>query len=454
MSLRTRRMKLTSWGRFPAVESRVYEPKTTAELKDAVNKRGLANFLVRGLGRSYGDAALSANGLTAVSKDCSRLLEFDSDKGVMLCDPGIAIGDVMRLALRRGWFPSFTPGTTAVTMGGAVACDVHGKNHHSAGAFSNFLLDFDLTLASGETVSCSRRQNSDLFFATTGGMGLTGIISAVRFSLRKVETAYIKQKTMPAANIDELLSLMQASVPRHEYSVAWLDCLNDGADFGRGVLLLGDHVPLSDLDERLAQSPYTVAARPEVHLPPLPPLGILNGWSMKLFNSVYYQFQRSQMESLIGLEPFFFPLDVLPDWNRLYGPGGFVQYQCVFPQSDQAASLKAALSLIKQRNIEVYLAALKLFGQDEGWLSFPMPGLTLALDMPITRGLWPFLNELDRLVADCGGRVYLAKDSRLSAQAFRAMYPKFPQWLKVKRAVDPANVFASALSRRLKLHED
>ncbi|MBI4534033.1 MAG: FAD-binding oxidoreductase, partial [Candidatus Melainabacteria bacterium] len=332
------------------------------------------------------------------------------------------------------------------------ACDVHGKNHHRDGGFSSCVKRLRIALASGEIVECSAEAYSDLFWATVGGMGLTGAIVDVEFSLRPIETSFIKLHSIKSANLNETMALFDEHESNYQYSVAWLDCLATGSKLGRSILMLGNHACLSDLSTKQKINPLNVTSRRTMTVPFDLPNGLLNRQSISLFNSLYYAHHTSKhMHVVVDYDSFFYPLDGILEWNRLYGNKGFVQYQCVFPESESRQALESMLYLSSKCGWGSFLAVLKRFGPQEGLLSFPMSGYTITLDMPIRPGLMEFLNELDGIVLKHGGRVYLAKDARLTPGVFREMYPKLTRWLAVKSAVDPLNMFSSTMSERLQI---
>jgi FAD/FMN-containing dehydrogenase len=380
------------------------------------------------------------------------MLAFDEQTGILSCEAGVAIKEILEVFVPRGWFPAVTPGTKFVTVGGAVAFDVHGKNHHQDGSFSRYVHSLKLILASGEIVRCSRHQNSDLFWATVAGMGLTGFITEVEFSLRPVETAYINSRSIKARNLDEAIALFHQYERKYQYSAAWINCLASGQSLGQSILTFGNHAAIADLNPEQQAEPLKLKPKRRLTIPFDLPTGLLNRYTISRFNAFYYARQRSRhFFSVVDYNSFFYPLDFLGNWNRLYGKRGFIQYQCVFPTAISREALVKILGLCSQRGWGSFLGVLKRLGQQEGWLSFPMAGYTLALDMPIKPELWKFLDELDKIVVQYGGRVYLAKDARLSSESFQKMYPNFPKWLEVKSRVDPHNVFSSALSRRLQI---
>jgi FAD/FMN-containing dehydrogenase len=440
---------LSGWGRYPVVESYPARPEKISSLKKILQTDNY-NHLARGLGRSYGDAALNSQGYTILTERLNRLLAFDGETGILRCEAGVSFKEILEIFVERGWFPVVTPGTKFVTMGGAIAFDVHGKNHHQDGSFSRHVKSFQIILASGEVVRCSRQENSDIFWATVGGMGLTGIITEVEFALRPIQTAYITNHSIKAKNLDETIALMAQYEPQYQYSVAWIDCLASGKSLGRSILSFGNHATVEELPKNKQNNPLQLKAKNRFNVFFDLPSGFLNRYTMSNFNSLYYHKMRSrQIRSIVDYDSFFYPLDFLKNWNRLYGKQGFVQYQCLFPSEVSREGLIEILQLCVQKGWGSFLAVLKRLGSQEGWLSFPMSGYTLALDVPVKKGIWEFLEQLDELVIKYGGRIYLAKDARLGSQAFRAMYPKYPQWLEVKSKIDPQNLFASSLSQRL-----
>ncbi len=445
-------LPLSGWGRYPVIKSYLQRPEKVSDLTKILEQSRETSVLARGKGRSYGDAALNAKGSTILTQRLNLMLSFDERTGLLRCEAGVTMKEILETFVSRGWFPVVIPGTKFVTVGGAIAFDVHGKNHHRDGAFSRHLHSLKLILASGETVECSRDKNSDLFWATVGGMGLTGIITEAEFFLRRISTAYIKTHNIKAKNLDEALALFEQFEPQYQYSVAWIDCLASGKSLGRSILMFGNHACLEDLYLKQQAKPFEIKSKGSLKAPFDFPAGLLNRYSMSAFNALYFAKQRSrEVRSVSDYDSFFYPLDFLWDWNRLYGKRGFIQYQCVLPTQVSREALSKILQLCSVKGWGSFLAVLKRLGPESGWLSFPMSGYTLALDIPMKPGLDRFLYQLDELVIQYGGRVYLAKDARLSASAFRAMYPNFEQWLEVKSKVDPDNYFSSALSQRLEI---
>jgi decaprenylphospho-beta-D-ribofuranose 2-oxidase len=438
--------ELSGWNRFPVVRSCVHRPEKVAALAAMVAAHGGRTMLARGAGRTYGDACCNPGGDTILTERLNRMLAFDEETGVLRCEAGVTIAEILDVFAPRGWFPPVTPGTKFVTVGGAVAFDVHGKNHHRDGSFGRFVRELTLLLACGDIVRCAPDERPELFQATIGGMGLTGVVLDLTLALQPLPSPFIAQATFKSRDLAETLALFDEHEPGSQYSVAWLDCLAGGRGLGRGVAMFGNHATAAEV--RDARPPKR---QRQLRVPFDVPRGLLNPLSMRTFNALYHARQAASRRALVGWGSFFYPLDFLRDWNRLYGRRGFVQYQCVFPTESTRLGVTQVLELCSARGRGSFLVVLKRFGEQQGWLSFPMAGCTLALDIPIRNGLWAFLDELDAVVLRHGGRVYLAKDARLEPASFRAMYPEWPRWAEVKEQVDPGWVFTSGLSQRLEL---
>ncbi|GAA1356364.1 FAD-binding oxidoreductase [Streptomyces beijiangensis] len=442
---------VTGWGRTAPTTSLLVRPRTYEEAATAVRECGERGGIARGLGRAYGDAAQNAGGAVLDMTGLDRIRGIDAVAGVVVCDAGVSLHRLMEVLLPLGWFVPVTPGTRYVTVGGAIGADIHGKNHHVSGSFSRHVQSMDVLIADG-TVQTAL-PGSDLFDATAGGMGLTGVILSATVELHPVETSLMSVDTERATDLDDLMSRLTATDDRYRYSVAWIDLLARGAATGRAVLTRGDHAPLDALPVRARREP--LAFRPG-RLPAAPaffPEGLLGRTSVSLFNELWYRrAPKSRTGELQKMSTFFHPLDGVPHWNRVYGRGGFVQYQFVVGYG-QEETLRRIVSRISRRGCPSFLAVLKRFGEgDPGWLSFPMPGWTLALDIPANlTGLGAFLDELDEEVTGAGGRVYLAKDSRLRPESLAGMYPKLPAFRALRAELDPTSVFTSDLSRRLSL---
>ncbi|QFQ99909.1 FAD-binding oxidoreductase [Streptomyces phaeolivaceus] len=441
---------VTGWGRTAPTTALLLRPRTYDEAATAVRACGARGGIARGLGRAYGDAAQNAGGTVLDMTGLDRIHAIDADGGTVLCDAGVSLHRLMEVLLPLGWFVPVTPGTRQVTVGGAVAADIHGKNHHVSGSFARHVLSLDLLTADGEIRTVV--PGTPLFDATAGGMGLTGVILTATVRLLPVETSWMSVDTERARDLDDLLARLTAGDRHHRYSVAWIDLLARGASTGRAVLTRGDHAPLEALRGPLGR-PLEFRTRRLPAAPAHLPDGLLGRTAVGLFNELWYRrAPRSRTGEPQRISSFFHPLDGVPHWNRIYGRSGFVQYQFVVGYGQEEA-LRRIVDRVSARRCASFLAVLKRFGEgDPGWLSFPMPGWTLALDIPAgLPGLGAFLDTLDEEVAGAAGRVYLAKDARLRPELLAAMYPRLPEFRALRRELDPAGVFVSDLARRLGL---
>lgn len=440
---------LSGWGRYPTARGAVSRLEKEAEIAASIKHFADKTVIARGAARSYGDAAFNPSGVTLLMERLNRILAFDAETGLLRVEAGATLGELISVFLPRGWILPVVPGTKFVTIGGAVAADIHGKNHHKDGSFSRHVRELTLIDGKGNRLACSRKAHSEAFWATAGGMGLTGIISDVELNLAKVPSQFIKRRSIRAENLDALMQAFDENEDKHNFSVAWIDCLAGGRNMGRGVLFLGDFA-----DAQLVASRKSQAIKKPIKITMDTPEWLLNRFSMSAFNSFYYSLNTTR-DDLIHIDPFFFPLDSLHDWNRLYGKSGFIQYQCVLPPETSAEALKEILSRCVKGGWGSFLAVLKRFGPEEqhteASISFPRSGYTITLDFPVRTGLFEFTAELDKVVLQAGGRVYLAKDACLSAETFRKMYPQWEAWNAVRNRLDPDAAFASALSKRLGL---
>jgi FAD/FMN-containing dehydrogenase len=429
----------------------VFRPERRAGVAETLAAKAAPTFIARGLGRSYGDAALNADGGVIVHDRIDRMLDFDPARGVLQCEAGVSIADIIRGWLPRGWFPPVTPGTKFVTVGGAIAADVHGKNHHRDGTISAFVDELSLLTADGETLRCSRTERPDVFWATVGGMGLTGMILDARLRLRPVESAWLSVDYRKARDLDETLGVFASSDAGSQYSVAWIDCLARGRATGRAVIMHGDHASAAAV-RAAGRAPFAIPRRRGLSVPIDLPGIFLNPLTMRLFNAVYYAAHGDARARLVDFERFFYPLDGIAHWNRLYGRHGFAQYQVVLPPDEGPRGLRMLLERLSGSGRPSFLAVLKRLGPaNAGLLSFPREGYTLALDLPARAGVADFLRELDRLVLARGGRVYLAKDATTTPHSLRAMYPRLDEFRAVKARLDPRGVLSSSLARRLSI---
>src|SRR5580692_2521172 len=444
---------LTGWGRIDPTAAVLAEPSRRGEVADLLKTSPARGVIARGLGRSYNNAAQNDGGLVIVMTGLNRILSLDPDSGIVICEAGVSLDQLMRTALPAGWFVPVSPGTRHVTIGGAIAADVHGKNHHRAGSFARHVHWFDLVLPDGREQRVTAQEDAELFWATAGGMGLTGVITRAEVQLKKVETARVAVDTVRTADLDEAMTCLTEADTRYGYTVAWLDCLASGAHLGRSVVTSGDFAAVEDLPIRDRRDPLAFHPSARLKAPAAFPPGLINRYTVAVANEAWYRKAPRRREGEIqSIGAFFHPLDGIRNWNNVYGPGGFRQYQFVVPFGAEA-TLRQVLERISAARAPSFVTVLKRFGPgDDGYLSFPMPGWTLALDFPArTPGLDVMLRRLDDDVVATGGRVYLAKDSRVSADVLAEMYPRLPDFRKLRGELDPTGQLVSDLSRRLGL---
>ncbi|MCL6091612.1 MAG: FAD-binding oxidoreductase [Actinobacteria bacterium] len=445
---------LSGWGRATWSAAHVAAPTTQAEL-DTLVLEGLGpfgRFIPRGLGRAYGDAAQCAGGLVLDCRGLRSVLELDQERGEVRASAGISFDELLAFVVPRGYFLPVTPGTRFVTVGGAIASDVHGKNHHVDGSLGSHVQCLRLVAPTG-VVECGPHDHREHFDATCGGMGLTGVITQATLRLVKVESSSMVVDTERAADLDACLSLLSTDSAKYRYSVAWVDSLARGRRLGRSVLTRANHARAAELPKRWQDKPLSYRAPHPLNLPLAAPFPLLNPATVSAFNEMWYR--KAPKHRQTRLEPFatfFYPLDGIGNWNLLYGNRGFTQYQFVVPFGAEKA-LEMALEKLSGGRVGSFLAVLKSFGPaGEGLLSFPTEGWTLALDIPLgTAGLAQLLDELDTLVVGAGGRVYLSKDARVRRELIGAMYPRLGQWQALQAQLDPDGVLVSDLSLRLGL---
>lgn len=438
---------LSGWGRYPRLDSAWLAPPDAAGHAEALARA--SGGIARGNGRAYGDAAIGT-GQTISTTHLDRYRAFDPQTGVLTVEAGVLLADIIATFLPQGFFPKVVPGTRFVSVGGAIAADVHGKNHHRDGGFGDHVVSLLLASGGGAVIRASRDENADIFFATIGGMGLTGTILEATIVLRKVETGWIRQRTVVAPD----LAAAMAVFDNHDdvtYSVAWIDCLAKGPHLGRSLIYLAEHAERAELDERAARCVFPPIAPARLSVPLDFPGFALNPLSVSAFNALYYAngARKAGDPFLVAADPYFFPLDGIGDWNRIYGRRGFVQHQCVLPLEKAPSAIAHMLERITERGDASFLAVLKKLGPAKGMMSFPFPGYTLALDFPMGPGLLGFLDDLDRLVVDAGGRLYLAKDARQSRSTFEAGYAGLSRFREVRRTLDPNRHVNSHLAERL-----
>lgn len=401
--------EISNWGNYPKVEANLTALEFEEDVRQFVNDA--ASVLPRGNGRCYGDAALSDTILSTLKLD--KITAFDVSSGIICCQSGVLLSQIIDLVLAKGYFLPVTPGTKYITVGGAIAADVHGKNHHSEGCFSEHVLWLDLIIANGEMIRCSKTENTDLFWQTVGGMGLTGVIFQACFQLKKVTTAYIRQEAIRAKNLTEVMQLFESSND-WTYTVSWIDCLKKGRQLGRSIMLRGEHASVGDLPQKLQANPLQIKAKNKLKVPFFLPNYTINPLTVKAFNFLFYHKELfKQRHSIIDYDSYFYPLDGILDWNKIYGKNGFVQYQFVLPLQYSEQGLVEILEVIQQQKQGSFLTVLKLFGKSNPLAiqSFPIEGYTLAIDFKVNNRLPRLIQTLDEIVGKYDGRIYRAKDA-------------------------------------------
>lgn len=438
--------RLANWGNYPAIACDESTFSQDEQVQDFISSHSAV--IARGNGRCYGDASLAQYSVSTLKYD--KVLAFDTTNGVFECQSGITLDQILDIIVPQGWFLPVTPGTKFITVGGAVASDVHGKNHHVDGSFSGHIIEMDVITGNQDTITCSAKKEPDLFWATCGGMGLTGIITRVKFGLKKIDTAYIRQKQIKAKNLEDLIRLFE-EYKDYTYSMAWIDCLQKGDSFGRGILIVGEHATPGELNEQQRKAPLHLTAKRKLSMPFNLPSFTLNTLTVKAFNWLYYlKNTKREINNVIPYEPFFYPLDAILHWNRGYGKAGFVQYQFVLPL-EKKEGLVAILKKISDAGLGSFLAVLKVFGKQDSLISFPMEGYTLALDFPVRKGLFEFLDQLDEIVLQYGGRLYLSKDARMKQEVFWQSYPNAQKFAEIIKKYNGKKLFRSVQSDRLLL---
>lgn len=428
---------ISCWGNYPKVQAKVYDAVRPEMVFNAIKEK--ENIIALGNGRSYGDSALNERLLDMSAHN--YFLNFDEEIGVLHCQSGVLLSDILDVFVPKGWFLSVTPGTKYVSVGGAIASDIHGKNHHVAGTFSNCVWSFRLLLPNGTVVKCTKQDNPELFKATCGGMGLTGVILDASIQLIRINSVNIDQITIKTANLKETFDAFERYKDT-TYSVAWIDCLAKGENLGKCILRVGEHSDDGYLNYKQKR---------KITIPFELPSFTLNKLSVTAFNKLYYaKEKRGVSEQKVSFDNFFYPLDALNHWNRIYGRHGFTQYQFVLPLENSYNGLQEVLAKIAASGKGSFLAVLKLFGEaNDNYLSFPMKGYTLALDFKIEKGLMALLDELDKIVVKYGGRIYLTKDVRVSRSVFEQGYPEVEKFRAFRKEYGMDKVFNSLQSLRL-----
>lgn len=440
-------MEISGWGRFPKAECRISRPRSEAEVSELV----LAGpAIARGNGRSYGDSALNTE-MTIDMTAFDHMIAFDVNTGSLTLEAGVILSDVIDSFLRRGWFPPVTPGTKFVSLGGMIAADVHGKNHHKHGSIRGFVDWLDLLTANGSVLRCSRSQNAEEFEFTIGGMGLTGVILRAAIRLMPVESGWIRQQTTPTSCLDETVDVLEGSL-NSTYSVAWIDCLATGRALGRSLVMLGEHARREELDANHKSDLYATHKKHQWTVPfDLPNLAI-NRFMMRLFNAIYYANGKlSSRQTYVGWDSYFYPLDAILHWNRIYGPRGLAQFQCVLPLANSRKGLSKLLEVTSSAGAGSFLAVLKRLGAQPSRFSFPMEGYTLALDFPVSARNLALIDRLDSIALEHGGRFYLAKDCRMKKATIEEADGRVPAFRAMRHTSMASTRFVSLQSQRLNL---
>ena len=432
---------LSNWNNYPIVEAEISNPYFTEEIPGLLSQG--KPVIARGNGRCYGDASLGSKVISML--ELNHALLFNEVEGIFRCQAGMLLSEILQIIMPKGWYLPVTPGTKFITIGGALASDIHGKNHHKEGSFADHVVSVKVLKPNGHVEECSAKLNPTLFWFTAGGMGLTGIILEVAIRLKRIESPFITQRQVKAKCLDEIIEMF-AEYSNYTYSVAWIDCLKRGKSFGRSILILGEHATKEEANDRRLKQSF------DIRVPFVFPSGILNPITIKAFNAVFYTKNYKRIiDSIVSSEKFFYPLDGILDWNRIYGRRGFIQYQFVVPKEIGKKAISEILKKITEKGWGSFLAVLKAFGPGSVPLTFQMEGYTLALDIPMNKNLLKFLDLLDEMVRDFGGRIYLSKDARMKPEIFFATYPQGNDFAQYISSIDPNGVIQSSLSNRLKL---
>ncbi len=430
-------MTFTSWGKYPIIKNEEFKFENEDSLRLIISEQ--ESVIARGNGRSYGDSALSKKIINTKPRD--YFISFDEKQGFLNIQSGVLLSDILNSFVPRGWFLKVTPGTKLITVGGAISSDVHGKNHHVAGCFSESIESFRLMLPDGNIVECSKLKNTELFKATCGGMGLTGVILDATIQLKRINSKYLDQTTIKTNNLQETFEAFE-KYKSSEYSVAWIDCLAKSDEIGKSLIMVGDFRN----DGKLGYE-----SKNKLTIPFNFPSFSLNNWTVKIFNWLYYGKVKDKVsKQRVDIDSFFYPLDSIGDWNKIYGKNGFTQYQFILPMASSYDGLMEILQIISKSGKGSFLAVLKLYGKANGnYLSFPMEGYSLALDFKIEKGLFDLLDKLDQIVVKHNGRIYLAKDVRVSKAIFEQGYPNIDKFRELRQSYKMNDKFNSLQSKRV-----
>jgi FAD/FMN-containing dehydrogenase len=441
---------ISGWGNFPRQSCYLSSQRVEHEIRDALQANTFSHYIARGLGRAYGDSSLNEDQAVLLQTRRNRFLSFDEKTGILSCEAGASFEEILEHFLPQGWTLPTTPGTKYVTVGGAIAADVHGKNHHRDGSFGNYVTQFRLLTGTSEVLTCTPQEHADVFWATIGGMGLTGVILDAQIRLQPTASAYFHVDYRRTKNLEDTLQVFEQSDADYRYSVAWIDGLAHGKFLGRSVVMLANDAQPAELPSIYKSQPLQLPAKLAAQVPCNLPGFMLNPVSVRMLNHTYYHLHRNH-QRWVDMDSFFYPLDRIGHWNRAYGRRGFIQYQALFPHQSSLAGLTEMLERIALSRRASFLAVLKRCGSaNPGPLSYLYPGHTLALDFPHTGDdLTHLITDLDQILLKNGGRLYLAKDAMMNAETFATMYPRLPEFLAVKARLDPENRFVSSQARRL-----
>lgn len=427
--------KISGWGNNKFAYSKVYFPKNLSELKKFIRKKTIA----RGLGRSYGDSSIQPNG-TIITTKLNKIISFNQKSGILEAEAGISIEDILNLVVEKGWFLPVTPGSKQITLGGMVASNVHGKNHHKDGSFKNHIINFKIINNKKRLLTCSKRLNKKLFDYTIGGMGLSGIIYSCKFKLKKIRSNIIIQEKIRNINLKKTITSIKKS-QSWDYNVAWIDTSADINQLGRSILTRGKFSNKDNFEQR---------SNKKIFVPKIFPSWFMSSLFIKILNNIYFYFSNSK-KTKIGIDNFFYPLDKISNWNTAYGRKGFISYQCLIPHKNSYRIINKILTEIKVNKIYSFVSVLKSMGKKDGYLSFGAPGYTMVFDFPLYKNINDILNKIDKIVLSCGGRVYLTKDSRIDKNNFKKINKEFNN-IEFKNFRKKSNYFFDSLqSKRLEI---
>ena len=436
--MKNKKMPLTGWGNNFSIFSNVYNPVNNDEIINIILKDKISNFITRGLGRSYGDSSLADNIISL--KNYKKLFNFDKNKGIIECSSNYSLGELIKIILEKGWFFNVTPGSKFVTVGGAIASDVHGKNHHLDGSFSDYVVSLKIITAEGKLYSCSRNENQQLFQATCGGMGLTGIIVSAKIQLLKLKSKFIDTQIIKTKNLKETIVKLK-ELNNNKYIIAWIDTTAKNEAKGRSIIFIGNHLDDGDLK---------FEEKKTISIPLKFPGFILNKYTIKLFNKIYYHFHKHKKKFKQNLNNFFYPLDNINNWNNLYGKNGFIEIQILVEEKDPEIILNNILDFFQEKELNSFLGNIKEFGKgNDNYLSFPNKGYALTLDLKMTKKLNEVYQEFENMLKSHKTKIYLTKDSFMSEQYFKKTYNNYNKFKEIKNKHDPLNLINSFQSRRI-----